>query len=66
MSHPADIPDAVHFLRSYDYDHYGNRAVTANRGLPTAPLMPTALSNFSTATNRLKLTGTDYDNAGNL
>ena len=52
--------------RSYDYDRYGNRAVTTNSGLPTSPLMPTALSNFSTSTNRLTLTGAGYDNAGNL
>ena len=52
--------------RSYSYDVYGNRAVTANSGLPTSPLMPTALSNFSTSTNQVTLTGADYDDAGNL
>ena len=52
--------------RSYGYDRYGNRAVTANSGLPTSPLMPTALTNFSTSTNRLTLTGAGYDNSGNL
>ena len=53
------------FSRTYSYDRYGNRAVSANRGLPTSPLMPTARSHFSTATNRLTLTGANYDNAGN-
>ena len=52
--------------RTYGYDVYGNRAVTANSGLPTSPLMPTATTNFSTSTNRLTLTGARYDNAGNL
>ncbi len=52
--------------RTYDYDVYGNRAVNANSGLPTSPLMPTATTNYSTSTNRLTLTGTRYDNAGNL
>ena len=52
--------------RSYGYDRYGNRAVTANSGLPTSPLMPTATTNFSASTNRLTLTGARYDNSGNL
>ena len=52
--------------RTYGYDVYGNRAVTANSGLPTSPLMPTATTNFSASTNRLTLTGARYDNAGNL
>ena len=52
--------------RTYGYDVYGNRAVTANSGLPTSPLMPTATTNFSSSTNRLTLTGARYDNAGNL
>ena len=52
--------------RTYGYDVYGNRAVTANTGLPTSPLMPTATTNFSASTNRLTLTGARYDNAGNL
>ena len=52
--------------RSYSYDIFGNRAVSANRGLPTSPLMPTATTGFSSATNRLTLTGASYDNAGNL
>ena len=52
--------------RSYGYDRFGNRAVTANSGLPTSPLMPTAKTNFSTSTNRLTLTGARYDNSGNL
>ena len=52
--------------RTYDYDVYGNRAVNANSGLPTSPLMPTATTNYSTSTNRLTLNGTGYDNAGNL
>ena len=52
--------------RSYGYDVYGNRAVTANSGLPTSPLMPTAKTNFSSSTNRLTLTGARYDNSGNL
>ena len=49
--------------RTYGYDVYGNRAVTANSGLPTSPLMPTATTNFSTSTNRLTLTGARYDNS---
>ena len=52
--------------RTYGYDVYGNRAVTANSGLPTSPLMPTATTNFSSSTNRLTLTGARYDDAGNL
>ena len=52
--------------RTYSYDIFGNRAVSANRGLPTSPLMPTASTGFSSATNRLTLTGASYDNAGNL
>ena len=52
--------------RSYAYDVYGNRAVSANRGLPTSPGMPTSRSHFSSATNRLTLTGYGYDTAGNL
>ena len=52
--------------RSYSYDIFGNRAVSANRGLPTSPLMPTATTGFSSATNRLTLSGASYDNAGNL
>ena len=52
--------------RSYGYDRYGNRAVSANSGLPTSPLMPTAKTNFSSSTNRLTLTGARYDNSGNL
>ena len=52
--------------RTYGYDRYGNRAVTANSGLPTSPLMPTATTNFSASTNRLTLTGARYDNSGNL
>ena len=40
--------------------------MTANSGLPTSPLMPTAKTNFSSSTNRLTLTGAGYDNSGNL
>ena len=54
------------FSRSYSYDDFGNRAVSANSGLPTSPLMPTSSSHFSAATNRLTLSGAAYDNAGNL
>ncbi|MDA1314581.1 MAG: polymorphic toxin type 33 domain-containing protein [Acidobacteria bacterium] len=55
--------------RSYTYDQYGNRAVTANSGLPTSPLMPGSLSDYVAATNRF-VSGpgafdNDYDEAGN-
>ena len=52
--------------QTYQYDRYGNRAVTAgdNHG-QTPTLTPTALTAFSASTNRL-LGGAAYDGAGNL
>ena len=55
----------ANWSRTYDYDPYGNRAVIATSGLPTSPLMPGTLAAFSTATNRITLAGTVYDDAGN-
>ena len=65
LTSAAESGAGTAWSRGYSYDRYGNRAVTANSGLPTSPLMPTARSNFSSSTNRLTLTGTNYDNAGN-
>ena len=66
LSSAAESGAGAAWSRSYDYDVYGNRAVTANSGLPTSPLMPTATTNYSSATNRLTLNGSSYDDAGNL
>ena len=55
----------ANWSRTYDYDPYGNRAVIANSGLPTSPLMPGTLAAISTANNQITLTGTVYDLAGN-
>ena len=50
----------------YQYDRYGNRAVTAGRNHGShEALTPTALTSFNVSTNRL-LGGAAYDGAGNL
>jgi RHS repeat-associated protein len=55
------------WVQNYDYDRYGNRAVNPSSTLiPNPALTPTSLSNFSTATNRITLTGFAYDVAGNM
>ena len=59
LSSAAESGAGAAWSRSYDYDVYGNRAVTANSGLPTSPLMPTATTNYSSATNRLTLNGSE-------
>ncbi len=51
--------------RSYGYDAWGNRWVSANTGLFLNPFTPTVSTNFSSATNRLGIQGSTYDNAGN-
>jgi hypothetical protein len=53
--------------RQYSYDRYGNRRVSSSTGLAyTDSREPTQTSHFSSTTNRLTMTGMDYDNAGNL
>ena len=61
----ANEAAGANWSRTYDYDPYGNRAVIANSGLPTSPLMPGTLAAFSTANNQITLAGTNYDSAGN-
>ncbi len=51
--------------RSYGYDAWGNRWVSANTGLFLGPFTPTASTNFSSATNQLGIQGSWYDGAGN-
>ena len=52
--------------QTYQYDVYGNRAVTAGRNHSSTPaLTPSALTSFNASTNRL-LGGAAYDGAGNL
>lgn len=55
------------WTQNYDYDRYGNRAVNPSSTLiPSPTLTPQSLNNFSTATNRITLSGFGYDAAGNL
>ena len=55
------------WAQNYDYDRYGNRAVNPSSTLiPNPALTPTSLNNFSTATNRITLSGFGYDGAGNM
>ena len=49
--------------RDFGYDVYGNMWVSLNTALPVSATMPTQLSHFSAATNRLA--GVAYDDAGN-
>ena len=52
--------------QTYQYDVYGNRAVTAGRNHGSTPaLTPSALTSFNASSNRL-LGGAAYDGAGNL
>ena len=52
--------------QTYQYDVYGNRAVTAGRNHGShQALTPSALTSFNASTNRL-LGGAAYDGAGNL
>ena len=52
--------------QTYQYDVYGNRAVTAGRNHGShEALTPSALTSFNVSTNRL-LGGAAYDGAGNL
>ena len=52
--------------QTYQYDVYGNRAVTAGRNHGSTPaLTPSALTAFNASSNRL-LGGAAYDGAGNL
>ncbi len=50
--------------RSYEYDAWGNRWVSANTGLFLNPFTPTASTNFDSL-NRLIIQGSWYDGAGN-
>ncbi len=51
--------------RSYGYDAWGNRWVSANTGLFLNPFTPTASTNFNSSTNQLGIQGSTYDGAGN-
>ena len=54
------------FSRTYGYDLYGNRRVSASSGLSTTDVHePTVSTNFDANTNRLFVQGSDYDPAGN-
>ncbi len=57
-------PTTAAWCRDYSYDAYGNRAVTGVRGHTLPAAAPSAVSAFSTATNRM--TAGSYDGAGNL
>ncbi|HUG82689.1 MAG TPA: hypothetical protein VML01_13550 [Bryobacterales bacterium] len=43
--------------RTYAYDRYGNRAVTANSGLGASPLMPGSLTDYDAAGNQARSRG---------
>ena len=66
---PAPMETAAEtsgFSRTYGYDAYGNRWVSASSGLYyTDTHEPTSSTNFSTATNRLTVASSTYDDAGN-
>ena len=60
----SGCPTTAAWCRDYSYDAYGNRAVTGVRGHTLPAAAPSAVSAFSTATNRM--TAGSYDGAGNL
>ena len=49
--------------QSYGYDQYGNRFIGTTSGIAVLPNEPTSLNDFNSLNNRL--TGINYDNAGN-
>ena len=52
--------------RTYGYDRYGNLYVATSSVIPAAQSPePTLPGHFNTANNRLTMTGTGYDSAGN-
>jgi RHS repeat-associated protein len=52
--------------RNYEYDRYGNRWIgTSNWPAANEPKEPTSQNDFIASTNRLTLTGVEYDAAGN-
>ncbi len=60
----SGCPTTAAWCRDYSYDAYGNRAVTGVRGHTLPAAAPSAVSAFSTTTNRM--TAGSYDGAGNL
>ena len=60
----SGCPTTAAWCRDYSYDAYGNRAVTGVRGHTLPAAAPSAVSAFSTATNRM--TAGSYDGVGNL
>jgi RHS repeat-associated protein len=62
----ASANESGGWSRTYGYDRYGNRYVSATSGVetPQSP-EPTSSSHFNTADNRLTMSGTGYDAAGN-
>ncbi|MEK6303568.1 MAG: RHS repeat-associated core domain-containing protein [Acidobacteriota bacterium] len=57
--------------QTYDFDRYGNRAIRIGSYMPQPQLTPqsstpTDFSAFNQITNRIALSGFDYDAAGNL
>jgi RHS repeat-associated protein len=52
--------------RNYEYDQYGNRWIgTSNWPAANEPKEPISQNNFIASTNRLTITGVQYDAAGN-
>ena len=53
--------------RAYDYDRYGNRYVETSSSQIPSPIAPepTMPGHFNTANNRLAMSGTGFDAAGN-
>jgi len=52
--------------RGYDYDHFGNRWISAATGHTLHMATPTSSSAIQATTNKLTGTGITYDNAGNM
>ena len=58
----TSVTDSGGWSQNFNYDQYGNMWNTANSGLPTLPMMPTAGSVFNGAN---QITGNSYDYSGN-
>lgn len=54
--------ESAAWSQAYDYDTYGNRAVTATSGYVNSPLTPMALSAFDL---KNQIIASDYDGTGN-
>jgi RHS repeat-associated protein len=62
----ASATETSGFSRDYGYDQYGNRWIASSTGpYHSDTHEPTSSTNFSTATNRLTVASSTYDDAGN-